>query len=193
MAIPVGESKYALGIIGETQARNLTSLSNRIKWEAFGDWEKAEGIFNRLTPVFLNAVDSAVYRYAKKYQQQVVIAISMGMPGWKPLAPRTVSMKRRKGYYTGIFQMRGVLVDSFVVERQPRKGVRVNVSNNNKNIQGDLNMSQILNILEHGSVRRGIPARPLLGPVWKKMGGNKKFMETIASDTFRELKIKFGI
>lgn len=190
MAIPVGQSKYALGIIGDFQARNL---SKRVKYEFFGDWNKADRVLSGLSKRVMRSVNAAVYAYAKNYKKQVIIAISTGLSSWAPLSPKYVATKSSKGYYTGFYQMRGVLIKAIQVEKHP-KGIRVNISTDPKfkNRTGTLTASQVVNILEHGSVTKGIPARPLFGPVWKKMGGNKAFMAYVQERVGKTLRNNFN-
>lgn len=186
MARPVGQSKYELGIIGDTQARNL---SRRIKYEFFGDWDKADDIITRLPQRVMKAVNSAVWDYAEDYHKNILIAITMGLSSWAPLSQKTLAYKSSHGYYSGFYQMRGVLIDAVVIEKHKR-GIRVTISSDPQymNKQRTLTASQVMNILEHGSVTNGIPARPLFGPVWKKMGGNRGFMKHIEMRVGRSLK-----
>lgn len=190
MAIPFGESKYELGIIGDFQARNISSAT---RVEFLGNWVQAKKILDGLPHEVRRTVYLAMKAYAKLYHQRVKQTIrsgGLGM-GWRPYSEKYEKYKRahsRRGF-PAFYQLRGLLLQAIILEDDGKYRVRVNVSSDRKFMtrKGDLTASQVMNILEHGSVTRNIAARPLFGPVWKSMGGNKALREFVAQRVGKKL------
>lgn len=192
MALQIGQSKYEEGIIGDFYTRNITS---RTRVEFMGNWEKVSRIFNQLPKDLQESTYKAILQYTTKYRHQVKKAILNNGPSntrWEPFSPRYEKFKSTHGTmgFPAFYRFKGNLIKAIILQTDGRKVVRVTVNKNARvtNPKSGLTASQLMNILEHGSVTRNIAARPLFGPVWSDMGGNKALAEFVSKRLSKKLK-----
>lgn len=192
MALLVGQSKYEEGIIGDFYTRNITA---RTKVEFMGNWEKVSMIFSQLPKDIQTSVYKAILQYSTQYHGRVKRAILNNGPSstrWAPFSPKYAKYKSSHGSmgFPAFYRLRGNLIKAITVQSDGRKVVRVTINKNARvtNPKSGLTASQLMNILEHGSITRGIAARPLFGPVWSEMGGNKALREFVSKKVSVKLK-----
>lgn len=193
MALRVGQSKYKEGVMGDFYTRNITS---KTKIEFFGNWEGVSKIFESLPKELQKNIYTSILLYTTKYKNEVIRTIRRNGPKSAPWEPyfsgAYLAYKLRVGRFgiPAFYRLRGVLIKAIELQTDGRKVVRVTVSKKYpvKNSNGELNTSQLMNILEHGSVARGITARPLFGPVWTDMGGNRALRDFVSARIGKRLK-----
>jgi hypothetical protein len=191
MAVQVGQSKYKEGVIGDFYTRNITA-NTKIEW--LGNWDRVARIFNGLPQDIKIVTHQAILEYANKYYHSVIGAINNNGGSavkWKPYSRGYAAAKRKKGLhgFPSFYRLKGMLVKAIKVETHVRGQVRVTINKNAQMSNSDtsLNASQLMNILEHGSVSRGISKRPLFGPVWSSMGGNKALSKFVSERIGRKI------
>ena len=191
MAVPVGKSKYQERIVGDFYTRNITS---RTKIDYFGDWEGVSRLFGKLPKDIQGVVYRAIFSYTKLYLAQVHKTIRRNGPKskkWPDYSKAYGDYKRLHGPmgYPSFYRFKGNLVRAIIMDTDGRKVVRVTVNKNApmSNDNAQINASQLMNILEHGSVARGISARPLFGPVWSDMGGYRALRDFVAQKIGKKL------
>ena len=192
MAVAVGESKYEEGVIGDFYTRNITA---RTKVEFLGDWIKVGDIFKRLPKELKVEVYKAIFTYSVRYQREVKSAIRKNGPKsktWNAYSDGYAAYKKLHGQlgYPSFYRFKGNLYRAITIDTDGRRSVRVTIDKNARvsNTKSDLTASQLMNILEHGSIERNIAARPLFGPVWVDMGGNKGLRDFVAGKIGKKLK-----
>lgn len=192
--LKVGQSKYQEGIIGDFYTRNITA---RTEIEFFGDWERVSTILHKLPMEVRVTTHKAIRSYTDQYLSEIKKAISSGrIKGGKEFKKYSDGYRRyklREGTqgYESFFRLHGNLVQSIRIQDDGKKLVRVTVDKNGPTSKEGLNPSQLMNVLEHGSVSRNISARPLFGPVWAGMGGNKalnRFVSNELGNTFKKYR-----
>ena len=127
-----------------------------------GDWTKVEKLIGNLAKEMLDAREKSLKLWGLKAEALAKTHMSTQDLGWKPLKPKTVARKARKGQSTNIliatsdyFQA----ISSWTIEGT----VLVGVTKTEKNGDGDV-IADIARIHEFGG--GNIPARPLWQPVF---------------------------
>lgn len=156
--------------------RTLPNLTPKI--ELFGDWEQVDDLLKHIDKTIMagailgqkSAADKIIKIVKKNIRE------NGGSIGWQPLSERYAARKERDGYNPDtILRMTGLYyrsINSWSNGLNYYVGVKKNVKHPRKQGKSSLTLVQIANILEHGSVVRNIPARPLWLPSYKQFGGN---------------------
>ena len=117
-----------------------------------------------------------------------------GELGWAPLKPSTIAKKTKKGYSGDtLYRMTGTYMGAI---KTWRKGDNIYVGLErglHHPISKGLTIGQIANVLEYGSQARGIPARPLWAPAFRKFGGSKKIRRLILWHIRAQFRLRYGI
>lgn len=181
-------------LITKSLHRNI--LKNiRIEYE--GDWKRVGPFFDKLPAKIQKKVYRGQVRYSELYLKALKETInSQGTnisPRWAPLGPgyedtKASLFQRKPGVMygpTNLWKLTGKAYKNIKIFKDPNNHtVQVGISRNEgvKNLQGNLTVSQYVNILEHGSHSRNIAKRPLFGPTFRLLGGRKKLSEIVLQE-----------
>ena len=177
-----------------TRARRTNPLAG-MKFETDAGWERATNMVNSINPKVRRAFDFAMTEISKKFIKQIHEAIdtSGANYNWQPLSDKYKKIKSQKGGNPGIMNWDGILKRSFSISRGSKHQVLIGIPagiqpTNNVKRTNHYEVAHILNILEHGIYHLGIPARPLISPSWKAIGG-KYYLKTTVK---KHINIQLG-
>lgn len=179
----MARSRYETGEIGELSQRHLGGVRigedvlRDFGIELDGDWNKLGQLLRTLPLTIRKAATVGQRRFAEQYKKKILQTIHSNGAGlsWDPLQPSYKRFKTKHGGNSGtMYQFFGVYVKSIKIKQKDHIiSIGIHEGQIGKSMFGDLTVGQYANVLEHGSVARGIPARPLWSPVYRGMGGNK--------------------
>lgn len=163
--------------------------------ELFGDWARTQAMLSTIDGVLAVAMEKGRKSVAEKLKAAIRknIRENGGSLRWSSVSTKYAKFKRRKGYDpNNLLQMTNLYYNSINVWKAGLNyyvGVKRNVKHN----EGRLTVGQIANILEHGSVTRGIAPRPLWGPTYKQIGGKTRVKGVILWHIRNEIYKSYGI
>lgn len=166
-------SKFTTGKQGSLYNKNL----GRFKVELTGDWGDKIRQLEKLPRRVSQLVLRHQVLFAERLQEKVLDTILNGGYGkWEPLSPKYMQFKMSHpaGGTGGFYQFGGGYMKSvgyIIRANKPYSTVIVGIIGNSKSPVSSLTTKQYALILEHGSLRRGIPARPVWAPSFKAIGG----------------------
>lgn len=196
----MGYSRYSdeEAEIGLSMIRNLVS---QIRIEVDGDFLRGQKVIDRLPAALKAAAFKAQLKFAEKYKANLRRHIRDNGKelGWAPYSKGYVRYKRaiRKKKSSvrygpeSMWRFQGHAYNSIEITKDPiRNRVSVGISRENgkMNLDGELTVSQYINIVEHGSHSRNIKKRPLFGPTFKLMGGQKALSRMVQNEIERAIK-----
>lgn len=163
--------------------------------ELFGDWDRAYLLVSGLDNAIKIGYSLAELSAAKKIKQIVRRNIRMngGKTYWEPVSDQYAEYKSRLGYDpTDLLVMTGLYYNSISIWKIGN-ATFIGLKGRTRSSGGDLTLQQIASVLEHGSVVRNIPARPLWGPAWKEFGGRARLKGLIIWHIRNQINIRFGV
>lgn len=189
--------------------------------QRIGQWAKAGRIFNSATRIITPAIRKSLLQEAHFYRKKIVTGIRKQAPGgkaFKPLAPNTIRTRRAEGFRgTKALTRSGGLRNAITVVRVG-DGAFVGVLRSARSKDGK-SLVNIADIHEHGrgpflvpitAKSRGflgsagvqpvpgrvavvtIPARPFIGPTFKKYGKPSDSKRRLLRRLAKNLRGKFG-
>lgn len=195
------DTHYSEGTINRLRLRNVAS---GVQFEMEGDWVRASRVLKNLPADLKKAIFAGQQIFAREYKNNLIEAIySSGQnlkPRWAPLSPKYLKYKkkdRRAKYKDTIGMYRGFMAAGIKIYTKGNGVVSIGISRNSR-IMGvgagnELTLAQYVNIFEHGSLTRNIKPRPLFGPVYRGMGGNRKVTEVVVLSIGTTLMAKYNI
>lgn len=173
---------------------DINSLKPQIK--VFGEWKRAEEVIDDLPNILQGSYEIAAAKFSKDLLNIVRKSIKTGNPPgglvhWPPLS-YDYSMKKghdRPYIFSGYYSRS---VSIFKRGKKVFIGLPPGVRYPNRGKRAGLTLNQVAKILEFGSNKVGIPARPLWGPALITAGGVKQIRKEILTNIRRGLS-KYGI
>lgn len=134
-----------------------------------GDWEKATLLIKNLKQEIEDAHIKSLQRFGLKMESVVLNHISKQDLGWKPLDPKYLSQKVKKGLSENILVATSDYYNSIQswVDKS-KKVAYIGVKKGKKDKEGN-EIGHIARVHEFGSSSGRIPARPLWKPSYKKV------------------------
>ena len=141
----------------------------KVIFEKNGNWHKIHQIIHRLPATLRVAMMAGQRSVAKKFKAEILKAIrSNSYP------------EKKQAQGGGLFVFTGSYKRNIKIittnSNRIYVGIKKGVRGNNKS---RLTISEYANILEQGSVTRGIVPRPLWRDTWRKFGGKKRAIRII--------------
>lgn len=173
--------------------RNLSGYQTEVQF--VGDWDRVARLLND-TPMIIDigsklGQESAANKILKIVKHH--IRTNGGELGWPSLSMKYQESKASKGFDPGrMLYMTGTYYWS-IKKWNNRGNIYVGVKSGTKHPDSKLTVSEIANILEHGSNARNIPARPLWAPSFKQFGGSKKVRSLILWHIAAQFRLRYGI
>lgn len=180
-------------------ADNLSQTSDRpqIKFELFGDWDKAMNVIKGLGPNIKKASVKAQLKVGNIIVRKVKAHIRNQDLGWKPLSPMYEMRKSGAGLNTNIMRAHDTYYDNIKVwQSGNRHLVNIGVKRGiyTKTISGrksKLEVATIAAIHELSSGKR-FPRRPLWNPTIKEMGSSKGIRKIFINSLVWHLRL-YGV
>lgn len=170
-----------------------------IEVKLVGDWIRLQQLTGSLDVTIMLAATSAQRKFAEKFRDKVKINIRTGGKrfGYEPHSPKYAKYKARHGGGTRLLHWSGSMEDAVKVVRLSggRVGVGIPKDAVRERYEGEkgdlLTISEYANILEHGSLSRHIPSRPVFKDTFKQdMKGMKGLRSYIQWQIIRNLNLQ---
>lgn len=129
-----------------------------MKVSSFG-FEKAVGLINSLKEMLTIASKQTALDVGDKAQKLLIAHIDNQDLNWIPLSEKYLQKKKKEGLQTNIWEATSDLKKAIAIS-QFDKSVAIGVLKGRKNREGE-DLALIASVLEYGSAKRNIPARPL--------------------------------
>lgn len=191
-------SHYQTGVIRTHRTRNLgsrvqLSVDNPVKLQRFSR------LIDSLPRAVQRTMKRAQMNFAKRLKKQVKRNIynrGQGL-GWDPVSSSYASFKRKHGTVKDpnkFYQLYGNYIRAITIKTQGNT-VSIGISKDSSftNRAGTLTTAQYAVILESGSLTRNIAPRPLWGPSYQQLGGNKGLRAEMVKALGTELATKYGL
>ena len=134
--------------------------------EKVGNWAQGVKAVEELGKKMLQAQEIALKRVGLYAEGQAKLHIRNQDLGWKPLQPKTIADKIRKGFSTNILVQTSSYFQAITSWVDKDKGVAyVGVKKQVRNKETGELVADIAKVHEFGSKSGNIPARPLWQPV----------------------------
>ncbi len=171
-----------------------------LKYRLIGEWTRANYMMQRFPHLVVSAVNLATRKIAVRYRRQVIknIQNSGAELGWEP--SDSVKYKAYKAKHSVYrenqhWQFFGALLSNIRTFKRGRLGWSAGIQEGEVNPQMEalkggkntLTIAEYAGVLEHGSPKRNIKARPLWIPSYRQIGGNPALTKQVAF----ELRKKF--
>lgn len=135
----------------------------------FGDWEKARKLSNGLGDEISHANKVALMQVGLQTERMVVKYIQSQPKEWPSLDPKYLRYKERKGYSNLMLRKTGTYINSIRSYVEDANSlVFVGVKKEIQNEDGEV-LANIGAVMEYGSEKRNVKARPHFGPIRTEM------------------------
>lgn len=159
----------------------------------YGDWDLARLMTSSLKSDIDAATKVALKRIGLETERKVVKYIKRQPKTWPPLSPAYRTYKSSQGYSTNMLRKTGDYINS----------INSQLSDNNRTVfigakkasiskQGE-SYALIAAVLEFGSRKRNIPARPHFSPVNRVMKKKIVSEQTFARHVYHHLQRKYHV
>jgi hypothetical protein len=186
-----------------TNKGDFGGVTPQIGFQLVGDWKQANFMLRTFPQRVDQAVNLAMRDFSRKYVRKVKekIANQGASLGWAPLSLEYLEFKERWSDHNSIYQFFGILSQSIKAQRRGGSwsaGIEKGVQNPQLDIiRGGpgLAVDEYAAVLERGSSKRNITARPLWGPSYTQIGGAKGLRNTVIAYIklkFPNVNLKFG-
>lgn len=197
--------RFMAGPEGTTGKMSVDAVDLDIEYELVGEWKRA----NFMLRTFPAKVDQAVNRAMMNYSREYVRALKRNIDnqgasiGWQPItSTRYLDFKQKHATNdpNSLYRFFGTLYKSIRSYKQGRNWT-VGIPKDIRNSQMDdlrggntLSVAEYAAVLEFGSVKRNIEARPLFYPSFLQLGGatgvSRRIKEEIRRQ-FPSVRLKF--
>lgn len=146
-----------------------------------GDWDLARNFLGRMDKLIAQGALAGQISAGEKIRAEVRknIRENGSSLGWPPLSLLYAEKKTGMGFDPNrLLYATGTYYRSIELSIKPPR-VSVRVKPRASHPTSKLTVSQIATILEYGSSARNIPARPLWGPSFKRIGGAQRVRNII--------------
>lgn len=175
---------------GRIGSRGL-SPDLHINYEIIGSWKEANYLLNNPT-YFKQCMDKGIRRYSKAYKEEILKHLKnegAGL-GWLPLSEDYKKFKDKYAPGEGLLRFFDVYAKSIkMIKTDGVWGVGVPTGIKNTYMEslgkGGLQVHEYAAVLEKGTNDGDVPARPLWGATFVKMGGPSTLRRFVA-EAFRE-------
>ena len=176
-----------------TRQRNISGYQTEVKF--VGDWDRVSRLLDDV-PDLIRVGSKLGQKSAAKKLLKIVkhhIKTNGGELGWPSTTFRYQEKKASMGYDPGrLLYMTGTYYWS--IKQWEKAGrIYVGVPKGTQHPISRLTIGEIANILEYGSQARGIEARPLWAPSFRKMGCSKRIRSLILWHIAAQFRLKHGI
>lgn len=133
-------------------------------FQRFGDWDKAKMLTGNLKKDIDASNKIALKQLGLEMERQIVKKIKSQPGAWKALTEKYLESKQKKGF-SGLMLVRSSSLLQSITSYADNKQAMAGVKRGKKNPEGG-DVANIAAIMEYGSVKRNIPPRPFLVPVF---------------------------
>ncbi len=175
------------------------SAEVHLNYRLIGEWQRANYMLQRFPKIISRATNLAAREMAYKYKKQVVKNIqNQGAElGWAPITSlkyRAYKERHSPHSVDAPYQFFGTLIRSITAYKHRamgwtagiKKGVTNDAMTSLRGGKNTLSVAEYAAVLEHGSTKMNISARPLWTPSWRQVGGNAELTRVLVG-TIRTL------
>ena len=137
--------------------------------ELNGDWKKVESVIRNFDKIVYEPLVKATAKNAQMVEATLVQHIQNQALNWKPLSAAYEKYKKNKGLSNQIYIATSTLMNS--ITHAIRDGGLTAFIGVLRTARGPSGESEVMigKVMEYGSAKRNIPARPLFRPTFKEM------------------------
>lgn len=154
-----------------------------------GNWSDAEKMFANIKVDIQSANEVALKQIGLKGERYVVKVIQSQPSSWPALSDKYRAWKKKKGY-SSLMLLRTKDMFNRITSMADKKQVFIGLKREAVNREGE-SLANIAAIMEFGSKKRNIPARPFLMPAHQQLvneGLDKLFQELFMKECKRKYK-----